>query len=134
MSDIEHNKGVAAQLLQSMSDGDTKTIYNLFAEDGFTQTMGSIPISGIYSREQIVELANSVHSAFPSGFKISVQNIIAEKDKVAVEAVSEGTHVSGVEYRNEYHFLFTLKDGKITSVKEYMDTDLANRVLCGGDS
>ena len=134
MGDSEQNKHVAAQLLQSMSNGDTETLYNLFAEGGFTQTMGNIPISGTYSRERIVELAESMHSAFPQGFRIFIRDMIAENDKVAVEAVSEGTHVSGIEYRNEYHFLFTLRDGKITSVKEYMDTDLARRVLCGGVS
>jgi len=134
MTRTEQNKQVAAQLLESMSNGDTKTIYDLFAEDGYTQTMGNIPISGIYSRDSIVDLAKSVHNVFPHGFKISVRNMIAENDKVAVEAVSEGTHTSGIEYRNEYHFLFTLKDGKITSLKEYMDTDLAKRVLCAVDS
>lgn len=131
MNDTALNKQVAAQLLEAMNNGDTETIFRLFAEGGYSKTMGSIPISGIYPREKIVDLAESMHDAFPDGFRILVRNMIAENDKVAVEAVSEGTHISGAEYRNEYHFLFTLAEGRITSVMEYMDTDLARRILCG---
>ena len=28
--------------------------------------------------------------------------------------------------------LFTLRDGKVVQLKEYMDTELATDVLCGG--
>ena len=56
----------------------------------------------------------------------------AEDDRVAVEAESEGTHVSGVRYQNYYHFLFILKDSKVLLLKEYMDTEKVTDILCGG--
>ena len=56
----------------------------------------------------------------------------AEDDSVAVEAESEGMHVSGVMYQNFYHFLFIFKDGKVLLLKEYMDTEKVTDVLCGG--
>ena len=56
----------------------------------------------------------------------------AEDDRVAVEATSDGMHVSGMPYSNHYHFLFTWRDGKLLELKEYMDTQLVTEVICGG--
>ena len=52
-------------------------------------------------------------------------------DRVAVEAKSDATFTSGRTYRNDYVFMFTLHDGKITEVKEYMDTELARETFLG---
>ena len=49
-----------------------------------------------------------------------------------MEASSEGMHVSGVPYTNDYHFLFEFQDGKLLKLKEYMDTERVTEVLCGG--
>ena len=40
-------------------------------------------------------------------------------------------HVSGKPYNNKYHFLLKIKDNKILELKEYMDTQLAAKVLLG---
>ena len=48
--------------------------------------------------------------------------MIAEGDKVAVEARSHADLVGGGVYANEYHFLVTLRDGLVQSVREYSDT------------
>lgn len=45
--------------------------------------------------------------------------------RVAVTAESRGDHKSGKKYNNHYHFLFFIKDGKISRVKEYFDTEHA---------
>ena len=45
---------------------------------------------------------------------------------------SEGEHVSGQTYSNEYHFLFEFSGGKLRRLKEYMDTERVTDVLCGG--
>jgi ketosteroid isomerase-like protein len=37
---------------------------------------------------------------------------------------------NGKTYQNLYHFLFVVRDGKIQSVKEYLDTMHAADVLC----
>ena len=57
--------------------------------------------------------------------------MIAEDDRVAAEVKGDAVHASGQVYQNEYHFLVTLKDNKIIELKEYMDTQLAAKVLLG---
>ena len=55
----------------------------------------------------------------------------AEGERVAIEAESYGRHINGKTYNNLYHFLMVIRDGKISELKEYMDTMHANEVLVG---
>ena len=59
-------------------------------------------------------------------------NRFEEGERVAVEAHSEGRHVSGATYSNEYHFLFVFREGKLAVLREYMDTERVTDILCGG--
>jgi len=45
-----------------------------------------------------------------------------EGERVALEARGEGTLTNGRIYRNRYHFLFIVRGGKISSVREYADS------------
>ena len=64
------------------------------------------------------------------GLRVTPKGITAEGDRVAVEAESYAKMKNGKTYQNTYHFLFIVRDGKIQSVKEYLDTIHANAVLC----
>ena len=66
------------------------------------------------------------------GIKFKIISMTAEDNRVAVEAESDGLHVSGLRYQNLYHFLFIFKEGKVLLLKEYMDTEKVTDVLCGG--
>jgi len=94
--------------------------------------MGDTLISGTFSKQDITSSVNGIFDVFPQGIKFSIDDMVAEGNKVAVEAKSAGEHVSGQTYCNEYHFLFEFVDGKLVKLKEYMDTELVTDVLCGG--
>ena len=66
------------------------------------------------------------------GLEFTIRALTAEGERVAIEAESDGIHSSGARYHNQYHFLMTARDGKITGFKEYMDTEHAREVLVGG--
>jgi hypothetical protein len=59
---------------------------------------------------------------FESFPKWIVDSAIAEGDNVAVTAHSAGDTKGGFAYRNRYCMMFTVRDGKIVRVEEYMDT------------
>jgi ketosteroid isomerase-like protein len=49
--------------------------------------------------------------------------LVAEGDRVAVEAESEATLKNGKVYRNEYSLVFEfVGDGRISRIREYTDT------------
>jgi hypothetical protein len=54
-------------------------------------------------------------------FSFEVKTLTAEGDRVAVEAVSHGVGPGTAEYNNNYVMMWTLKDGKVRSVKEALD-------------
>jgi ketosteroid isomerase-like protein len=132
MSEIESNKELVSRFFEVLNAGDISGLVNIYADEGSCQTMGETLISGVMSREQIAQTAGGVFDVFPEGLKFKVLGMVAEGDKVAVEAMSEGEHISGQTYNNEYHFLFEFRDGKLLKLKEYMDTEHVTDVLCGG--
>jgi ketosteroid isomerase-like protein len=59
---------------------------------------------------------------FVDGLRFTPGTMTAEDDRVAVLADSDGELVRGGRYDNKYHFLFQLRDGLISHVREYGDT------------
>jgi hypothetical protein len=126
----EQNKQIVTDFLKSFSAGDFEAALEVIAEDGTWWVAGSMPISGIRTKAEFAELLGGVGDMLEGPIVIDPYAMTAEGDRVAVEATSKGEHVNGKSYRNEYHFLFVLKNGKIREVKEYLDTMHANDVLC----
>lgn len=132
MSHIESNKAAVTEFFEALNAGDIDTVVNTYSDDGTCRTMGETLISGTMSKEEIAASAGGILDVFPKGLRFKVLGMVAEGDKVAVEAISEGEHISGQTYNNEYHFLFEFRDGKLFNMKEYMDTEHVTDVLCGG--
>ena len=126
------NKAIVTHFFDALNRGDVDFIVDTYAADGCVQTMGNTLISGVFSREQIAVSAGGIFDVFPDGLKFTALSMVGEGDKVAVEATSEGKHISGQTYANEYHFLFEFRAGKLLRLKEYMDTERVTEVLCGG--
>jgi ketosteroid isomerase-like protein len=75
---------------------------------------------------------SAVLGLFPQGLTFTVDAMTAEGGRVAIEAHSAGMTAAGPRYQQTYHFLMELRDGQITRFKEFMDTELARRVLVDG--
>jgi len=132
MNSIEENKAFVKRFFKALNAGDAGQIVAAYADDGCVETMGNTLISGTASRDDIASSVGAIYDVFPRGLRFTVTGMVAEGDKVAVEAFSDGEHVSGQTYNNQYHFLFELADGKLKRLREYMDTELVTDVLCRG--
>jgi ketosteroid isomerase-like protein len=73
-----------------------------------------------------------IKQLFPSGLNLTIDNVIAEGNYVAIEGHSNAQAANGKTYANAYHFLFEFKGDKICKVKEYNDSHYAKEVLMGG--
>lgn len=132
MDEVAANKQRTLEFFEAMNRSDADVIADTYAEDGRLRTMGNTLISGTYAPSQVREFARQVLDAFPNGLRFTISTMTAEDNRVAVEAVSRGAHISGAMYENHYHFLLTWEDGKLKEFKEYMDTEMVTDVLCGG--
>lgn len=129
----EQNKKIATGLLEDFSRGNMDGVLNAMAENATWWVAGNLPqLSGTKTKQEMAELFKSLGSLFPKGLKITVDNAIAEGDRVAVEAHSYGEAGTGRIYQNKYHWLFEVRDGKVQIVKEYMDTLHAKEAILGG--
>jgi ketosteroid isomerase-like protein len=132
MTTEARNKQLVQAFFHALNHNDNTALLDAYAEDGRCVTMGNTLISGSYSKERVREYAAGVLQVFPQGLRFTVLAMTAEGERVAVEAESEGMHVSGKLYSNQYHFLFRFREGKVVEFKEYMDTEMVTDILCGG--
>lgn len=120
----DQNKEIANHFAEVFSTGDVAAILDCLHPDATYWVSGGIEgMSGSYSREELGALLSGVTTVYKNGaLQITPLSAIAEGNKVAVEAESYAELNNGRIYRNRYHFLFEILDGKIIQVKEYMDT------------
>ena len=126
---LEANKQVVRRFWDAFSTKRLQDAFDLLSEDATWWIGGELPISGTYTKQKFVELARGILTEFPGGVVVTPTVMTAEDDRVAMEATSYGERVNGRVYRNFYHFQHVLRDGKLVAVREYLDTDHANRIL-----
>lgn len=124
MASLEENKAVAAELLEAFSRGDVPGMVALMTDDATWWVGGRIDgLSGTYGRDEFAALVEGAKAAYKTGaLKIWPTGMVAEGDKVAIEAESHAELHNGRVYSNLYHLLVTVREGKIAAVKEYCDT------------
>jgi uncharacterized protein len=130
MSREQANKSIVARFLEEFSTGAVDTTMAMMTEDATWWVAGSMPISGTYDKPAFTRLLSGVLETCTGPIRITPKSYVAEGGHVAVEAESYTQTRSGLTYNNLYHFLFTIRDGKIAGVKEYLDTMHANTILC----
>lgn len=125
----EAQRAIVAELFEAIAAADVAKLDELYAEDIVLWTAGTMPFSGAHTKAEALEGMAMVAGMFPTGLDFTILATTVEGERIAVEAVSEGVHVSGKPYSNEYHFLVVVRDGKIVVLKEYMDTQHAKEVM-----
>lgn len=126
----EENKDIAIKFFEALSSG-SEAYLDFYNDDSIIWTAGDNAIGGTRTKKEIIDFAQGILAAFPSGISFNITGITAENERVALEVSGESIHASGEAYNNKYHFLLRIKNGKIIELKEYMDTQLAAKILLG---
>ena len=125
----DDTRRLALELFEALNAADVSKLDALYADDFELWTAGNTAISGTSNKQEALGGMKMIDDAFPKGLVFSIQAMTVEGDRAAIEATSDGIHVSGLTYRNQYHFLMRTRDGKIIGLREYLDTMHANEVL-----
>ena len=116
--------------------GDEEAIRELFAEDAtWTSHAGELPISGTWAgRDAIVDefLATGMAYYEPGSVSLEITGMVAEGDQVVLQWTSRARTRAGRPYENGCIGVFTISDGRIQEVREYMDTLYASEVAFSG--
>jgi len=122
---IEQNKQVARTFFDRFSAGDITGALAMMTDDATWWIAGNpeqLAAAGDHSKAQMARLFDNMIGQLPNGLKMTVKHLIAEDDRVAVEVESNGELRNGRVYNQQYHFAITMRDGKISGVREYLDT------------
>ncbi len=117
MADLEQNKAVVDRFVrQVFVEGRREAVDELVAEDFVPHTWGQMAEGREGLRQAMERVARGVADA-----RMTVEDVIAEGDRVAVRLTSQARQVgelmgmppSGREYRIEEIHIFRLRDGQI---------------------
>ena len=124
MLSTEENKAAVNRFLAIFAEGDVENILAELTDDARWWVSGKLDgMSGWYDKSGFGELIGGVADAYVDPLKITPISMVAEGNKVAVEADSYAQLRDGRVYNPRCHFLFEVAtDGRISGVHEYLDT------------
>ena len=121
----EENKKLVTRFLAKISAWDLDGVFAMMADGATWWVAGKkdqFPVAGLQTKEQMEKILRSMGAQLKSPAVITTLGMVAEGDKVAVEAESHAEASNGRKYNNQYHYLVEVRDGKVQSFKEYCDT------------
>jgi hypothetical protein len=126
---------VVSRYIDAVRDGDTGAMTGCFAPDATWDYPGDLPLSGTWrGRDAILgDFLGQLGGLFEPGTPLSLEvtSLISAGDQVVAEWTSDATARGGAPYRNRNIGVFTVRAGQIVAVREYTDTQRAERVLFG---
>lgn len=128
MGEVEkHNEQIVRHFFDTLSSGDLERLRMLLHEEATWNVMAT-GIQGAgekNGRKAIIDdFLKPVREGLfePKDPKVVIQTLVVQGPLAAVEAKGLGRMKSGKEYNNRYAFVIEIKDDKIFSLREYMDS------------
>ena len=121
----EQNKRIAAEFFSRIDANDVPGALALLADDATYWIAGDpavIPLAGDHDKNAMSKLFHLMGKALKDGLRMTVKGITAEGERVAIEAESRGELKNGRVYQQKYHLLMVVRNGRISAVREYLDT------------
>ncbi|MFB7721472.1 nuclear transport factor 2 family protein [Nocardia sp. NPDC056100] len=123
----EFIRGVFAQLAQ----GNTRALSEAMADDCRWTFPGNWSWAGTWEpKTQVLHgLLRPLMTQFADGYRMEADFVLADEDRVVVQARGYGTTTRGEAYPQTYCLILRMADGRITEIIEHCDTALVERVL-----
>jgi hypothetical protein len=111
--------------MNAIQTGDVPTLKASFTPDATWWLPGDLPVSRTWHgpEEIFEEFLPTVMSRFRDGsLEFTTNSITTTEDTAVLEWTVEATRLDGNPYKNDYMAIFETRDGRISAVREYMDT------------
>ena len=128
-SERERNKQVVRDQMAAMDRVDVDAQAALMTDDvQYWVPQSATEVGGIarplVGKTAVLGLLANAR-AFFSETQITIDQMVAEGNYVAVHSHMQGRTASGNDYLNQYHWLFRLNEGRIAEIWEHLDTAYA---------
>lgn len=121
---IEDNKRLVRAFNSHFAHSDIDQILDLMTDDCSWWINGKpdlFPVTGTKSKAEFGDILRGIHASIEGGMPMEVIGLVAEGDQVAAELRARAKTKTGRSYDNRYLMLYTLRDGKVSAVREYTD-------------
>lgn len=119
------NDELVRSFLTAMGRADIHSLSDLLTEDATWWLAGDLPVSGLYEGRTAVikEFLPAAAALFEQGsLGFELRNFFSDGGTVVAEYIGTGKGAGRGPYQNQYCTIFECRDGKIRSVREYLDT------------
>lgn len=119
---MDDNKATIRAFYESMNRLDAPAMLALLAPDATwwipTGTIGG----SLNSREAMAAIIPAMFSVYTQGPEMTLGRLVAEGDSVCAEVTARGSRTKGgYQYANDYLMFFTIRNGLIVEVREYLN-------------
>jgi uncharacterized protein len=118
------NHEIVRKFINAMSDGHITD--ELVTPDFTVWVVGG---EQAVDRESYVNGIANLPKVFPGKLAFTIHSLTAEDDRVVAEFSGNGTTTDGKLYRNNYLYLFKIRDGKVYFLAEYLNLDEMRGIL-----
>ena len=128
----EETRRLIEEFYATLATGDRAKIESLLSEDVEWVPPESAPFGPVRGREAVAaELGGDTPKRMfrMRTFKLTVHRIVADGDIAVVQQAISAETRTGKQYDNEYCWVYTCRDGKITKIVEYADTHKAAAIM-----
>lgn len=126
------SKAVVQSYMDALMTGDFNALRSFFTPESTWTLAGDLPLSGTWTGgEQILDefVPAMVARLVPESMEFEFDGLLAEGDRVLAEWSTRALARSGGHYDQHCLAVFTVRDGRIASVREYFDTKHASEVV-----
>jgi len=111
--------------------GEPNKFLDALADDISYTIIGTTKFSGTFKgKDEVVNrLLGPLMASLENGLAITIDNLIADGEYVAMQARGNGVSKSGAAYNNTYCHVFRIVAGKVRQITEYLDTELVTRAF-----
>lgn len=124
--DAAQRKTAISNGFKAISTGNAEPLLGLLDDNVQWTIIGNTKFSGLYkSKADVLErLLGPLGGLLDGHLHITVENVFAEGDYVAVQGHGESKTVAGGTYNNVYCWVYRWRGDKIVALTEYLDTEV----------
>jgi uncharacterized protein len=127
---LADNKVIARRVLDLISRYEFEQALQLLAPDAVWSEFGRIH----HRKDELLPDLEFLKGRLDAnGISMTVRDVIAEGNRVALTVDEKATTVEGKTYSNAFTFWFTVVDGIVTAVDQYHDTHMVLTTIRAGE-
>ena len=127
----ESNRAIVTGIMEALSRGERQPFADAMAEDFTWDMIGTTAWSGTFAGKAEVRqrLIAPLFTQFASHYTNTPKRILADGEFVVVESRGNVMTRTGKPYCNTYCMIIRMRDGKMVTLTEYLDTELVTAAL-----